>query len=91
MPFSLSNSRTSNFFFFFNIANRFCGEDIPPGTVAYSRGREFIIIIDTNEKAMAGRGLKAKVTFVDEAEGSGDGDEEESEQLLKKFLPFEAL
>lgn len=40
---------------------------------------------------MTGRGLKAKVTFVDESEGSEEGDEEESEQLLKKYLPFEVL
>ncbi|GFY43782.1 protein SpAN [Trichonephila inaurata madagascariensis] len=44
----------------------FCGEDIPPGTMATSKGREFIIIIDTNENAQEGRGLKAKVSIVDE-------------------------
>ncbi|XP_035206424.1 dorsal-ventral patterning tolloid-like protein 1 [Stegodyphus dumicola] len=59
----------------------FCGEDIPPGTVATSAECEFIIIIDTNEKAQAGRGLKAKVTFVDEEET------EYSEKTLASLLP----
>ena len=42
---------------------------------------------------MTGRGLKAKINFVDEAEGSGEEEEEEedSQQLLRSFLPFEAL
>ncbi|GIY86486.1 zinc metalloproteinase dpy-31 [Caerostris darwini] len=60
----------------------FCGEDIPPGTVATSAGREFIIIIDTNEKVMEGRGLKAKVTFIDEKET------ESSKHNLKSLIPF---
>ncbi|GIY31186.1 metalloendopeptidase [Caerostris extrusa] len=64
------------------IINRFCGEDIPSGTVATSAGREFIIIIDTNEKVMEGRGLKAKVTFIDEKES------ESSNHNLKSLIPF---
>ncbi|XP_054712832.1 blastula protease 10-like [Uloborus diversus] len=44
----------------------FCGEDIPPGTVATSAEREFIIIIDTKESAQTGRGMRAKVTMVDD-------------------------
>ncbi|KAG8184410.1 hypothetical protein JTE90_004581 [Oedothorax gibbosus] len=59
----------------------FCGEDIPPGTVATSVGQEFIIIIDTNEKAQEGRGLKAKVTFVDK------DTKDVKDKILTSFLP----
>ncbi|GBN44562.1 Zinc metalloproteinase nas-36 [Araneus ventricosus] len=59
----------------------FCGEDIPPGTVATSAGREFIIIIDTNEQVMEGRGLKAKVSFIDEKA------EQLSDLVLTSLLP----
>lgn len=64
-------------------AIRFCGEDIPPGTIATSAEREFIIIIDANEKYMEGtRGMKAKVTFVDAEEV-----EDNSEESLLSYLP----